>query len=106
MNMLPLTLSILVLTGEQTWSRASCTFSRARRKMARLAIKVRRRAPEMCGRPCRTGVALVLQQHAEIVETLRQHHLIVTHEVTNSGSDRSQLANIAKQAKADRKSTR
>ncbi len=29
-----------------------------------------------------------------------EHHLIVTHEVTNSGSDRSQLANIAKQAKA------
>ena len=29
-----------------------------------------------------------------------EHHLIVTHEVTNSGSDRSQLANVAKQAKA------
>src|SRR3979490_310602 len=29
-----------------------------------------------------------------------QHHLIVTHEVTNSGSDRSQLASIASQAKA------
>ena len=28
------------------------------------------------------------------------HHLIVTHEVTNSGSDRAQLASIAKQAKA------
>jgi transposase len=28
-----------------------------------------------------------------------EHHLIVTHEVTNSGSDRAQLANIAKQAK-------
>src|SRR5262245_7601141 len=27
------------------------------------------------------------------------HHLIVTHEVTNTGSDRSQLANIATQAK-------
>ena len=26
--------------------------------------------------------------------------LIVTHEVTNSGSDRAQLANMAKQAKA------
>jgi transposase len=32
------------------------------------------------------------------VET--EHHLIVTHEVTNIGSDRAQLANIAKQAKA------
>src|SRR5262245_66681222 len=31
------------------------------------------------------------------VET--EHHLIVTHEVANSGSDRSQLANIATQAK-------
>jgi transposase len=31
------------------------------------------------------------------VET--EHHLIVTHEVTNSGSDRAQLANMAKQAK-------
>ena len=28
------------------------------------------------------------------------HHLIVVHEVTNSGSDRAQLANVAKQAKA------
>ena len=32
------------------------------------------------------------------VET--EHHLIVTHEVTNVGSDRSQLACVAKQAKA------
>ncbi len=29
-----------------------------------------------------------------------ENHLIVTHEVTNTGSDRSQLANMAKQAKA------
>lgn len=29
-----------------------------------------------------------------------EHHLIVTHEVTNTGSDRSQLASVAKQAKA------
>jgi len=29
-----------------------------------------------------------------------EHHLIVTHEVTNVGSDRSQLANVAKQTKA------
>ena len=29
-----------------------------------------------------------------------EHHLIVAHEVTNSGSDRSQLAKMAKQAKA------
>ena len=28
-----------------------------------------------------------------------EHHLIVTHEVTNSGSDRAQLTSIAKQAK-------
>ena len=33
-----------------------------------------------------------------VVDT--EHHLIVTHEVTNSGSDRAQLANMAKQAKA------
>lgn len=32
------------------------------------------------------------------VET--EHHLIVTHEVTNVGSDRSQLAHMAKEAKA------
>jgi transposase len=32
-----------------------------------------------------------------VVDT--EHHLIVTHEVTNTGSDRSQLANIALQAK-------
>jgi len=29
-----------------------------------------------------------------------EHHLIVVHEVTNNGSDRAQLANMAKQAKA------
>jgi hypothetical protein len=29
-----------------------------------------------------------------------EHHLIVTHEVTNVGTDRSQLANVAKEAKA------
>jgi transposase len=29
-----------------------------------------------------------------------EHHLIVTHEVTNTGSDRSQLANVASQAKS------
>jgi len=29
-----------------------------------------------------------------------EHHLIITHEVTNDGSDRAQLANIASQAKA------
>ncbi len=29
-----------------------------------------------------------------------KHHLIVTHEVTNDGSDRAQLANVAAQAKA------
>ena len=29
-----------------------------------------------------------------------EHHLIVTHEVTNVGSDRSQLATVAKRAKA------
>jgi Transposase DDE domain len=29
-----------------------------------------------------------------------EHHLIVTHDVTNSGSDRAQLVSIAKQAKA------
>jgi hypothetical protein len=28
-----------------------------------------------------------------------EHHLIVAHEVTNSGSDRAQLTNMAKQAK-------
>jgi hypothetical protein len=28
------------------------------------------------------------------------HHLIITHEVTNVGTDRSQLANVAKQTKA------
>ena len=27
-----------------------------------------------------------------------EHHLIVAYEVTNSGSDRAQLANMAKQA--------
>ena len=29
-----------------------------------------------------------------------ENHLIITHEVTNSGSDRSQLANVGRQAKA------
>jgi hypothetical protein len=34
-----------------------------------------------------------------------QHHLIVTHEVTNTGSDRSQLAKMASQAKEVLRST-
>src|ERR687885_1550129 len=38
------------------------------------------------------------------VET--EHHLIVTHEVINVGSDRSQLANMANQAKAVRRTQR
>ncbi len=29
-----------------------------------------------------------------------EHHLIVTHEVTNVGSDRAQLARVAKETKA------
>ena len=29
-----------------------------------------------------------------------EHHLIVTHEVTNEGTDRAQLSNMAKQSKA------
>ena len=33
------------------------------------------------------------------VEVDTEHHLIVVHQVTNNGSDRSQLANIASQAK-------
>jgi transposase len=34
-----------------------------------------------------------------------KHHLIVTHEVTNVGTDRSQLANVAKETKATLKAT-
>ena len=37
------------------------------------------------------------------VET--EHHLIVAHEVTNSGSDRAQLANMGRQAKRHSAST-
>jgi hypothetical protein len=29
-----------------------------------------------------------------------EHHLIITHEVTNVGSDRAQLARVAKEVKA------
>ena len=35
----------------------------------------------------------------EVARVCTEHHLIVTHEVTNTGSDRSQLANVASQAK-------
>src|SRR6478735_5682001 len=34
-----------------------------------------------------------------------QHHLIVAHEVTNVGSDRHQLSNMAEQARAEMVST-
>jgi transposase len=37
------------------------------------------------------------------VET--EHHLIITHEVTNDGSDRSQLSSVAKEAKATLEAT-
>lgn len=44
------------------------------------------------------GSGMVAYNVQSAVDT--KHHLIVAHEVTNSGSDRSQLSNMAKQAKA------
>jgi len=44
------------------------------------------------------GSGMVAYNVQSAVDT--RHHLIVAHEVTNSGSDRSQLSTIAKQAKA------
>jgi len=44
------------------------------------------------------GSGMVAYNVQSAVDT--RHHLIVTHEVTNSGSDRSQLSVMAKQAKA------
>ena len=44
------------------------------------------------------GSGMVAYNVQSVVDT--QHHLIVAHEVTNSGSDRSQLSAMAKQAKA------
>jgi len=43
------------------------------------------------------GSGMVAYNVQSAVDT--KHHLIVAHEVTNSGSDRSQLSNMAKQAK-------
>jgi transposase len=43
------------------------------------------------------GSGVVGYNFQVVVET--EHHLIVTHEVTNSGSDRAQLANMAEQAR-------
>src|SRR6201987_3307407 len=48
------------------------------------------------------GSGVVGYNVQDAVET--EHHLIVAHEVTNSGSDRAQMANMAKQAKAVLKS--
>ena len=46
-----------------------------------------------------SGLALVVGYNVQVaVET--EHHLIITHEVTNVGTDRSQLAHMAKRAKA------
>ena len=44
------------------------------------------------------GSGMVAYNVQSVVDT--QHHLIVTHEVNNSGSDRSQLSTMAKQAQA------
>ena len=44
------------------------------------------------------GSGMVAYNVQSVVDT--QHHLIVAHEVTNSGSDRSQLSAMAKQAQA------
>jgi Transposase DDE domain len=53
-------------------------------------------SPAATGRPSyHPSVLLKLY----IYEPGSEHHLIITHEVTNSGSDRAQLANVAKQAK-------
>ena len=45
------------------------------------------------------GVGLGVGYNVQVaVDT--EHHLIITHEVTNVGSDRAQLAHMAKQTKA------
>ncbi len=44
------------------------------------------------------GSGVVGYNVQSVVDT--EHHLIIAHEVTNSGSDRAQLANMGKQAKA------
>src|ERR1700755_2909724 len=48
------------------------------------------------GKPVEIWLATRIARFA--VDT--DHHLIIAHEVTNSGSDRAQLANMAMQAKA------
>lgn len=50
------------------------------------------------------GSGMVAYNVQSVVDT--RHHLIVAHEVTNSGSDRSQLSAMAKQAKAALKTDR
>jgi hypothetical protein len=50
--------------------------------------------------PLHTGFDRLTARTALHSSVDTEHHLIVTHEVTNSGSDKAQLANMAKQAKA------
>jgi hypothetical protein len=45
-----------------------------------------------------TGSGIVGYNVQSAVDT--EHHLIITHEVTNVGTDRSQLAHMAKETKA------
>jgi hypothetical protein len=62
----------------------------------------RGRAGERLGRRIeRTDRALVLDKiHEGRIAVDTEHHLIVTHKVTNVGTDRAQLARIAGEAKA------
>jgi len=66
----------------------------------------------MCSKPCSSVSMPIRRRCASVARRSRgvvgynvqiavdtQHHLIVTHEVTNTGSGRSQLSNMASQAK-------
>jgi Transposase DDE domain len=73
-------------------ARCCCTQGRHRRPRSTKGLRARSMATS--GR----GSGIVGYNVQVAVDT--EHHLIITHEVTNVGSDRAQLARIAKQTKA------
>ena len=64
-----------------------------------LRQKVEQLRVNVCARHLLQRITMIGLDTAKSAAVDTEHHLIVTHEVTSTGSDRSQLAKVASQAK-------